>query len=528
MQAVARAESDLAAAAAELSAAEQKGVAAKAEAQRLEKEIGDFAQDREKRLKTAEKAMKEARAALATGRAGAKAMEDRAKSLAAERAAAADERAGLEEQLAAAAATVKAAAAEASAQEAKVAKRKAAYEACSAALEGAKERARACDRELSDLVAARSALEKGLEEKQLEHKKTELKVTRLERDAREAEERVARLLHAHPWIAAERTLFGRAGGDYDWKARSPEAAQKELAALEADQEKLSKTVNKKVLGMFDKAESEYKELTEKRRIVLNDKSKIEAVIHELDEKKKEALVATWQQVNRDFGSIFSTLLPGTSAKLEPPEGGSCLDGLEVRVAFGSVWKQSLTELSGGQRSLLALSLILALLLFKVRARGSCVSRAAPDSCRRARTAGANLHPGRGRCGAGPEPHAEHWAHDPHALPLLAVHRGVAEGGHVQQRKRDLPHKGASRPLAPARSRLTPLLCSLWTASRPSCARCLRSKTSPQTATRCATLSSRPGACSLTLLTPAQAQEAEAAKRRRVAGGGAKENEAPVR
>ena len=39
-------------------------------------------------------------------------------------------------------------------------------------------------------------------------------------------------------------------------------------------------------------------------------------------------------------------------------------GLEVKVAFGSVWKQSLTELSGGQRSLLALSLILAMLLFK--------------------------------------------------------------------------------------------------------------------------------------------------------------------
>ena len=39
-------------------------------------------------------------------------------------------------------------------------------------------------------------------------------------------------------------------------------------------------------------------------------------------------------------------------------------GLEVKVAFGGVWKQSLTELSGGQRSLLALSLILAMLLFK--------------------------------------------------------------------------------------------------------------------------------------------------------------------
>lgn len=42
----------------------------------------------------------------------------------------------------------------------------------------------------------------------------------------------------------------------------------------------------------------------------------------------------------------------------------CGAGLEVRVAFNGLWKESLTELSGGQRSLLALSLILAMLLFK--------------------------------------------------------------------------------------------------------------------------------------------------------------------
>jgi len=84
----------------------------------------------------------------------------------------------------------------------------------------------------------------------------------------------------------------------------------------------------------------------------------------LDAKKNEALKTTWVKVNGDFGSIFSTLLPGTDAKLDPPENGTILDGLQVRVAFGGVWKESLTELSGGQRSLLALSLILSLLLFK--------------------------------------------------------------------------------------------------------------------------------------------------------------------
>lgn len=100
------------------------------------------------------------------------------------------------------------------------------------------------------------------------------------------------------------------------------------------------------------------------RLLILSCANLQKVIAELDEKKNETLKTTWAKVNKDFGSIFSMLLPGTFAKLEAPEGGTILDGLVVRVAFNNVWKDSLTELSGGQRSLLALSLILALLLIK--------------------------------------------------------------------------------------------------------------------------------------------------------------------
>ena len=51
----------------------------------------------------------------------------------------------------------------------------------------------------------------------------------------------------------------------------------------------------------------------------------------------------------DFGNIFGELLPGNTSKLEAPEGGDIMDGLEIKVRLGAVWKQSLTELSGGQR-----------------------------------------------------------------------------------------------------------------------------------------------------------------------------------
>jgi structural maintenance of chromosome 2 len=142
------------------------------------------------------------------------------------------------------------------------------------------------------------------------------------------------------------------------------SASHDLKELQKQQESLSKKINKKVMNMLDKAEQEYAGLVEKRKVVESDRAKIEKVILELDVKKNQALQTTWIKVNRDFGSIFSTLLPGATAKLEPPEGGSVLEGLEVKVAFGKVWKETLSELSGGQRSLLALSLILALLLFK--------------------------------------------------------------------------------------------------------------------------------------------------------------------
>lgn len=198
----------------------------------------------------------------------------------------------------------------------------------------------------------------------LNMKKLSVQVAQFHRMRSSAEKSVEVMLKKYPWIVSEKEAFGVPGGDYDFTNNPPREASAKLKVLKEEQEKLAKKINKKVLGMIEKAEGEYSELLRKRKVVENDKKKIEAVILELDEKKKIELERTWVKVNRDFGMIFSTLLPGTSAKLEPPDGMDAWEGLEVKVAFGEVWKESLSELSGGQRSLLALSLILSLLLFK--------------------------------------------------------------------------------------------------------------------------------------------------------------------
>uniref|UniRef100_A0A3Q3BJP5 Structural maintenance of chromosomes protein n=1 Tax=Kryptolebias marmoratus TaxID=37003 RepID=A0A3Q3BJP5_KRYMA len=201
-----------------------------------------------------------------------------------------------------------------------------------------------------------------------QNNEVQLKIKELEHNIskhhRESQDAVTRMLEEHDWIHSERQFFGQPNTSYDFKTNNPREAGQRLKKLEETTTKLERNVNKRAMNMLNEAEERYNDLMKKKRIVENDKAKILQTIEELDQKKNEALNLAWQKVNKDFGSIFSTLLPGATAKLAPPQGCGVLDGLEFKVALGDTWKENLTELSGGQRSLVALSLILAMLLFK--------------------------------------------------------------------------------------------------------------------------------------------------------------------
>uniref|UniRef100_T1IZW9 RecF/RecN/SMC N-terminal domain-containing protein n=1 Tax=Strigamia maritima TaxID=126957 RepID=T1IZW9_STRMM len=129
--------------------------------------------------------------------------------------------------------------------------------------------------------------------------------------------RLKYLTNKYEWITDEKKYFGQVNTAYDFAATNPKEAGQQLTKLEERKTKLAKNDNMGAMSMFNKAEEQ------------NDKSKITAVIRELDETKHEALLKAWQQVNQDFGSIFSTLLFGTQAKLVPPDGMSVLDGLGI-------------------------------------------------------------------------------------------------------------------------------------------------------------------------------------------------------
>ncbi|KAK9888184.1 hypothetical protein WA026_000453 [Henosepilachna vigintioctopunctata] len=192
----------------------------------------------------------------------------------------------------------------------------------------------------------------------LEIKKINHEIKKFEDDLKNCKGREAdlakKLKHENKYVEDGAKLSNKEGQDLERRIREKQEIKN----------KVGRKVNAKAQTMFEQEEKQYNEVKKKQAIVENDKKKLLAVMVELDEKKKQSLKLAFDQVSKDFGSIFNTLLPGAFAKLAAPFGMTILEGVEVKVSLGGVWKESLTELSGGQRSLAALSLILAMLLFK--------------------------------------------------------------------------------------------------------------------------------------------------------------------
>ncbi|KAL8767386.1 MAG: hypothetical protein Q9209_006076 [Squamulea sp. 1 TL-2023] len=201
--------------------------------------------------------------------------------------------------------------------------------------------------------------EEGLEMQRLTHQ-----VEKSQKEQHGAIQSLKHMENEYDWIVDEKDSFGRANTPYDFNGQNIAECKSSLRNLTERFQGMKKKINPKVMNMIDSVEKKEASLKNMMKTVIRDKRKIEETIVSLDEYKKEALRKTWTKVNGDFGQIFAELLPGSFAKLDPPEGKEISDGLEVKVSLGKIWKQSLTELSGGQRSLIALSLIMALLQFK--------------------------------------------------------------------------------------------------------------------------------------------------------------------
>ncbi|MBU4493572.1 MAG: chromosome segregation protein SMC [Nanoarchaeota archaeon] len=148
------------------------------------------------------------------------------------------------------------------------------------------------------------------------------------------------------------------------KEKSEESLQREINRFEALIGEFG-AVNMRALEVYDNIEKEYKKLLEKKEMLAAEKKDVIAMIDEVENKKKELFMVTFNAVNGNFKNIFSKLTSKGIASIvlenekEPFEGG-----LRIKVKITGKKFMDIHSLSGGEKSLTALAFIFAIQDYK--------------------------------------------------------------------------------------------------------------------------------------------------------------------
>jgi chromosome segregation protein len=125
------------------------------------------------------------------------------------------------------------------------------------------------------------------------------------------------------------------------------------------------TVNMKALEVYDGVRGEYEKVQEKVNKILEEKTEILKVIEDIDKKKKKAFTETLGQINVLFSRNFSQLSDKGIATLQPIDDEKLFEsGVEMLIKVGKGKYFDTHSLSGGEKSLISLSLIFAIQEYK--------------------------------------------------------------------------------------------------------------------------------------------------------------------
>ncbi|KAI5952867.1 SMC2 [Candida jiufengensis] len=216
------------------------------------------------------------------------------------------------------------------------------------------------DDEMNELTKVISTKNKKSESAKLKIRSIEIELEQAKNATSNLKSRLDSLMSEYEWVLDMRAVEKEIS---EHNNTNLEEAKDHLHQLEEKFQSIRRKVNVNIMSMIEENEKREASLKLKIKTIEKDKTKIDSTIEKLNGEIRKALDATYQKVSEDFGQIFADLLPGSFAKLVPIDMLNVTKGLEVKVKLGPVWKNSLLELSGGQRSLIALSLIMALLQF---------------------------------------------------------------------------------------------------------------------------------------------------------------------
>jgi chromosome segregation protein len=143
-------------------------------------------------------------------------------------------------------------------------------------------------------------------------------------------------------------------------AKSEEQLKKEISAFEKMQQNIG-AVNMRALEIYDAVEKQYNVLLEKKGSLSKEKDDVMALMGEIEGKKKDLFMKTFDVITQNFKKIFLELSTKGDASLElenpekPFEGG-----LNIKVRITGSKFLDIKSLSGGEKTMTALAFIFAI------------------------------------------------------------------------------------------------------------------------------------------------------------------------
>ncbi len=139
--------------------------------------------------------------------------------------------------------------------------------------------------------------------------------------------------------------------------KTEEELKKEINAFEHMKENIG-SVNMRALEIYEKVESEYNSLMDKKKSLVKEKEEVLKLMQQIETKKKDLFTKTFDAVNKNFQNIFSSLSTKGKAYLDLENTDNPFDGgLFIKVKLTGKRYLDIRSLSGGEKTLTALAFI---------------------------------------------------------------------------------------------------------------------------------------------------------------------------
>ncbi len=142
--------------------------------------------------------------------------------------------------------------------------------------------------------------------------------------------------------------------------KTDEELKNEISEFEKIQEKIG-SVNMRALEIYKIVEREYQNLLDKRELLESEKLSVIKLMEEIEEKKKELFVSTFERINTHFKTCFGVLSTKGEAGLVLEDPEKVFEaGVRIMVKLAGEKFLDIRGLSGGEKTITALAFLFAI------------------------------------------------------------------------------------------------------------------------------------------------------------------------